>query len=141
MSKELDDIKDFDKWTIECKGIGGGRLIFTPIIAKWLYEIKANYVVPGIKEIYETYLQQKAKHDEILLQEHNKHVNGMFEEDEVDSEGKVQTCETCKQLGGRNAHTGAKKGSCCFLLETYCKKWGRTVRKSTKACECWEVAE
>jgi antitoxin HigA-1 len=49
--------------------------------------------------------------------------------DEEGSEGKVQTCETCKQLGGRNAHTGAKKGSCCFLLETYCKKWGRTVRK------------
>jgi TPP-dependent pyruvate/acetoin dehydrogenase alpha subunit len=51
----------------------------------------------------------------------------------------VQTYENCKHLGGRNAHTGAKKGNCCFLLETYCKLSNRIVSTSREACEYWEV--
>lgn len=49
-----------------------------------------------------------------------------------------QTCETCKNIGGRNAHPGGKKGNLCFLLEHYCKISNRKIYPSSKACKNYE---
>jgi hypothetical protein len=49
-----------------------------------------------------------------------------------------QTCETCKNIGGRNAHPGGKKGNLCFLMEHYCKISNRKTYPSSKACKNYE---
>jgi uncharacterized protein (DUF2342 family) len=81
-SQILEDIRDFHQWTHETTQGTNPWLsrVYTPKMLKWLYDLEANDILPGIKEIYEDYLQQKAKNDEILLQEYNKYINGKLEE-------------------------------------------------------------
>lgn len=93
---------------------------------KWIAQ-EYTYTTKQVIEIIRKHLHIRPTEEEL---------QGVI--DAVKEAYEVQTCENCKHLGGRNAHTGAKKGNCCFLLETYCKLSKRTVSKSREACEYWE---
>lgn len=65
-------------------------------------------------------------------------VKGAYTPDDDNNCWMQETCETCKNIGGRNAHPGGKKGNLCFLLEHYCKISNRKTYPSSKACKNYE---